>query len=113
MLETAQVALGYGADDLDGTVRQELIHHDAGASSPELLTVDQLSALIREADREPVERDTLLPDGSTRRGRLDGNRVGLRVEWLLVAVKKLLPDSSGPHYVASLAFWLWKPEFIS
>ena len=33
---TAQVALGYGADDLDGTVRHERIHHDAGAESPEV-----------------------------------------------------------------------------
>ena len=56
---TAQVALAYGADDLDGTVRHEQIHHDAGATSPEVLTVAQLTALIREAGREPVERDTL------------------------------------------------------
>ena len=32
---TAQTALAYGADDLDGTVRHERIHHDAGATSPE------------------------------------------------------------------------------
>lgn len=56
---TAQVALSYGADDLDGTVRHELIHHDAGATSPEILSVEQLTALIREAGREPVQRDTL------------------------------------------------------
>ena len=56
---TAQTALAYGADDLDGTVRHERIHHDAGATSPEALTVDQLRALIVEAGREPVERDSL------------------------------------------------------
>jgi len=56
---TAQVALGYGADDLDGTVRQESIHHDAGATSPDALTVEQLRRLIEEAGCEPVERDTL------------------------------------------------------
>jgi aminodeoxyfutalosine synthase len=56
---TAQVALAYGADDLDGTVRHERIHHDAGATSPEALSVDQLRALIVEAGREPVERDSL------------------------------------------------------
>ena len=39
---TAQTALAYGADDLDGTVRHERIHHDAGATSPEVLTIDQL-----------------------------------------------------------------------
>ena len=56
---TAQAALSYGADDLDGTVRHELIYHDAGATTPELLSVEQLCHLIREAGREPVERDTL------------------------------------------------------
>jgi aminodeoxyfutalosine synthase len=56
---TAQVALAYGADDLDGTVRHELIYHDAGATTPEILSVDQLRRLIVEAGREPVERDTL------------------------------------------------------
>ncbi|ADB15602.1 Radical SAM domain protein [Pirellula staleyi DSM 6068] len=56
---TAQAALAYGADDLDGTVRHELIYHDAGATTPELLTVDQIRRLIVEAGREPVERDTV------------------------------------------------------
>jgi aminodeoxyfutalosine synthase len=56
---TAQVALGYGADDLDGTVRHERIHHDAGSKAPEALSVDELRGLVIEAGREPVERDTL------------------------------------------------------
>jgi aminodeoxyfutalosine synthase len=56
---TAQTALAYGADDLDGTVRRERIHHEAGATSPEGLGIDQLRALITEAGREPVERDSL------------------------------------------------------
>jgi len=56
---TAQVALAYGADDIDGTVRHELIYHDAGAETPEILSVDQIRQLIQEAGREPVERDTL------------------------------------------------------
>ena len=56
---TAQTALAYGADDLDGTVRHELIYHDAGATTPELLSVEQIRRLIVEAGREPVERDTL------------------------------------------------------
>jgi aminodeoxyfutalosine synthase len=56
---TAQTALSYGADDLDGTVRHELIYHDAGATTPEVLSVDQIRELIREAGREPIERDTL------------------------------------------------------
>ena len=56
---TAQVALAYGADDLDGTVRHELIYHDAGAETPEILSVADIRHLIEEAGREPVERDTL------------------------------------------------------
>ncbi len=56
---TAQIALAYGADDIDGTVRHELIYHDAGATTPEVLSVDEIRRLIREAGREPVERDTL------------------------------------------------------
>jgi aminodeoxyfutalosine synthase len=56
---TAQAALSYGADDLDGTVGRELIHHGAGAESPQALTIDELRALIAEAGRQPVERDTV------------------------------------------------------
>ena len=56
---TAQAALAYGADDLDGTVRQERIHHDAGSQAPQVLGVGQLGRLIREAGRVPLERDTL------------------------------------------------------
>ena len=64
---TAQTALAYGADDLDGTVRHELIHHDAGAQSPEVLSADELRAMIAEAGRVPVERDSLY-----RRVKRDG-----------------------------------------
>ncbi len=56
---TAQVALAYGADDLDGTVRQERIHHEAGSDAPEVLSVEELRHLIEEAGCQPVERDTL------------------------------------------------------
>ncbi|MBI82661.1 MAG: aminofutalosine synthase MqnE [Planctomycetaceae bacterium] len=56
---TAQTALAYGADDLDGTVRHELIYHDAGATTPEALSIEVIRRLIAEAGREPVERDTL------------------------------------------------------
>jgi aminodeoxyfutalosine synthase len=66
---TAQVALSYGADDIDGTVRHELIYHDAGATTPEVLSVDEIRRLIVEAGREPVERDTLY-----HRVDRDGNR---------------------------------------
>jgi aminodeoxyfutalosine synthase len=57
--KTAQVALSFGADDLDGTVVEERIVHMAGATSPEEMTVGDLARLIREAGRVPVERDTL------------------------------------------------------
>ena len=56
---TAQVALWYGADDIDGTVRHELIYHDAGAETPEILSVEEIRRIIAAAGREPVERDTL------------------------------------------------------
>jgi aminodeoxyfutalosine synthase len=56
---TAQTALAYGADDLDGTVRHELIYHDAGATTPEVLSVEEIRRLLVEAGCEPIERDTL------------------------------------------------------
>lgn len=56
---TAQVALSYGADDIDGTVRHELIYHDAGSTVPEILSVERIRHLIQETGRDPVERDTL------------------------------------------------------
>ena len=57
--KTAQIAQAVGADDIDGTVVHELIYHDAGAKTPEGLTVTQLHRLIEEAGRIPMERDTL------------------------------------------------------
>jgi aminodeoxyfutalosine synthase len=55
----AQVGLSFGADDLDGTVTEEKIAHDAGAATPQVMTVHELCRLIREAGRRPVERDTV------------------------------------------------------
>jgi len=55
----AQIALRFGADDLDGTVIEEKIYHDAGATTPQGLRRQELVRLIREAGRVPVERDTL------------------------------------------------------
>jgi aminodeoxyfutalosine synthase len=55
----AQISLRFGADDLDGTVIEEKIYHDAGATTPQGLRREELVRLIREAGREPVERDTL------------------------------------------------------
>jgi aminodeoxyfutalosine synthase len=55
----AQVAQRFGSDDLDGTVVEEKIYHDAGATTSQSLRRSELLRLIREAGREPVERDTL------------------------------------------------------
>jgi len=55
----AQIALRFGANDLDGTVVEEKIYHDAGATTPEGLTRKELERLIRAAGCVPVERDTL------------------------------------------------------
>jgi len=55
----AQVGLSFGADDIDGTVTEEKIAHDAGARTPHAVSVHELVRLIREAGRRPVERDTV------------------------------------------------------
>ncbi len=55
----AQIALRFGADDVDGTVIEEKIYHDAGATTPQGMRRSELERLIREAGREPVERDTM------------------------------------------------------
>ncbi len=57
-VEVAQTALWFGADDLDGTVQEERIYHMAGAPTPEVMTPGEITRLIRDAGREPVERDT-------------------------------------------------------
>ena len=58
-VEVAQAALWFGADDLDGTVQEETIYHMAGARTPSALSTHEIEELIREAGREPIERDTL------------------------------------------------------
>ena len=57
-VEVAQTSLWFGVDDLDGTVQEERIYHMAGAPTPEAMTPEQIAVLIREAGRDPVERDT-------------------------------------------------------
>src|SRR6516164_9246076 len=58
-IKIAQMALSFGADDIDGTVVHEKIYHDAGSDSPQELSVAEIRRLIEEAGRVPVERDTL------------------------------------------------------
>ncbi len=55
----AQIALRFGADDIDGTVIEEKIYHDAGATTPQGMRRADLIRLITEAGRVPFERDTM------------------------------------------------------
>ncbi len=55
----AQLALSFGADDLDGTVLEEKITHMAGAETSQALSNREIEHLIKSAGRIPVERDTL------------------------------------------------------
>lgn len=57
--DVAQIALAFGADDIDGTIVHETIYHAAGSRVPQGLTEAQLIRLIRESGRIPIERDTL------------------------------------------------------
>ncbi len=55
----AQISLRFGADDIDGTVIEEKIYHDAGATTPQGMRRADLIRLITEAGRVPFERDTM------------------------------------------------------
>jgi aminodeoxyfutalosine synthase len=57
-LPLAQVSLSYGVDDLHGTILEEKIFHMAGATTPQQQTVAVLEHAIREAGREPAQRDS-------------------------------------------------------
>lgn len=57
--QVAQLALSFGADDMDGTIGEEKITHAAGAKTPLQLAKDRMEALIAEAGQVPVERDTV------------------------------------------------------
>lgn len=56
-VKLAQVALSFGADDIDGTVIEERIYHMAGATTPQALAESELRALIEESGFRPVRRD--------------------------------------------------------
>ncbi|HEV7509868.1 MAG TPA: aminofutalosine synthase MqnE [Thermoanaerobaculia bacterium] len=55
----AQIALRFGADDMDGTIVEEKIYHMAGAGTSQQLSRPELERIVREAGFVPVERDTL------------------------------------------------------
>lgn len=54
----SQLALLFGADDIDGTIIEEKITHSAGGLSGEKLTAGQLVNLIQKAGKVAVERDS-------------------------------------------------------
>jgi len=54
----SQLALKFGADDIDGTIIEEKITHSAGGLTGGQLTAGQLSDMIKKAGRIPVERDS-------------------------------------------------------
>lgn len=58
-VKLAQTSLHFGVNDLDGTVVEEHIGHDAGADSPQVLDKQELIRQIQAAGRQPVERDSL------------------------------------------------------
>lgn len=55
----SQVALAFGVNDLEGTVVREKIYHEAGATTQQAMSLDQVLALIHGAGKIPVERDSL------------------------------------------------------
>ena len=57
-LSLAQVSLNFGVDDLHGTIMEEKIFHMAGAKTPQEQTVAALERVIREAGREPMQRNS-------------------------------------------------------
>ena len=71
-IRTAQIALSFGADDIDGTVVHEKIYHDAGSDSPQELSVTDIRRLIEEAGRLPIERDTLYHEVVRKNGEWQG-----------------------------------------
>ena len=56
-IPVAQMALSFGADDVDGTVVEEKIYHEAGATTPQRVKRAELVQWIRDAGRVPVELD--------------------------------------------------------
>jgi aminodeoxyfutalosine synthase len=57
-LPLASIALNYGVDDLHGTIQEEKIFHMAGSKTPQQQTIAAMEKAIREAGREPMQRDT-------------------------------------------------------
>jgi aminodeoxyfutalosine synthase len=58
-LPMAQLALHFGANDVQGTVVREKIFQAAGATSGTEQKIPELVRFVREAGRIPVQRDSL------------------------------------------------------
>ena len=54
----SQTSLSFGVNDLEGTVVREKIYHEAGALTPQGMTLDDILKLIRDAGKVPAERDS-------------------------------------------------------
>jgi aminodeoxyfutalosine synthase len=75
-MKLAQVSLSYGVDDIDGTIIEEKIYHMAGAKTPQEAGREELVHAIREAGREPVQRDSLYQIVKREEGRGKGETSG-------------------------------------
>jgi aminodeoxyfutalosine synthase len=76
----AQVALHFGANDLDGTIVDERITLAAGGAAGTGMSRTRLDFLIREARRTPVLRDTLYRELSVGAASAEGVAVGSGVD---------------------------------
>jgi aminodeoxyfutalosine synthase len=56
-MKVSQVALHFGVDDLEGTVRRERVYHEAGAQTPEWTTFAEIIRIVKDAGKRPVERN--------------------------------------------------------
>jgi len=72
-IPTAQTALSFGANDVDGTVVEEKIYHEAGATTPQKVQRTQLVRWIEDAGRTPIERNTVYDPIGDAKGRFSTN----------------------------------------
>ena len=68
-IPTAQTALSFGANDVDGTVVEEKIYHEAGATTPQKVHRENLVTWIQDAGRIPIERNTTYTAIGDAKGR--------------------------------------------